>query len=231
MNFYSFPLLLFVGETSGLYIRETYQQQGLESRTPDQASQCSTKTDTVIWHTDPEYAKMDDLVDVPVKATTSCRDRSLLKRQMQPSKNVFNLICKRELDGKRISRKRTVDVMLGTDDTLLTVPTPGGGTIDLWADQSPVQVAADHPAREELSILVVNRSPCPVQVEWLTRLQLFPDRNIRSMPSDELAPRSLAATPRRSWVTEPHSCFLTGIRPTAHLLIAVRLLITALNQC
>lgn len=173
---------------------------------------------------------VDDLpLEVPATlTTTTCRTPSLVKRQRQTLENVFNLICKREIDGKKLTKVRHVDVMVPVGGSAQSVATPGDGRVELHADEYEHNFG-NGDERRELSITVVNRSQCPLYIEWLTRLRLFPRR--RGDPGNELAPRSLDATPRRNWVEGANACEIDDLEPSPHVALAVRLIITAFGYC
>lgn len=232
MDFYSFALLLLlIGETHGLNIRETYQQQGLESRTLDQVTQCSGKTDTAIWHTNPDLKRDDLALEMPTTITTTCRNRSLSKRLGPPNRNVFNAICKRELDGKKMTRVRSIDVRVPVNGDVRSVATPGGGSVELFAEQDLEHVGPPGAPvlRDALRVTVINRSQCPIYIEWLTRLRIFSPRT--GHPGDVLEARSLDPTPRRDWMSSANECEIGGLEPTSQVAIAVRLLVTAFGLC
>lgn len=234
MGFYSFSLLLLLfldGTTHGLYIREASPK--------DQTTQCSasTETETLFWHTDADPTiKNDVALDIPVTITRTCRKRSLVKRQRQPKgKNVFNAICQRELTGRRLTR-RTVDLEIRINDSHETrVPTPDGGEIIVFADQTwqYYNVPEDLDQREELNVMVVNDSRCRVLVEWLTRLRVWPDHGFAMgqefTAGEQLEPRALEPTQPSEWSrAHPNQCDIVGLMPIHHAVsIAVRLIIEA----
>lgn len=239
MGFSSFSLLLllFLGQTYGLYAREAFPK--------DQATQqCSeaTETETLFWRTVPDPAiKNDEAPDIPITVTRSCKDssllhkRSLAKRQRQPKgKNVFNAICQRELTGRRPRQIRTTDLELLINDPRVThVPTPDGGEVVLWVDQERFFV--DFPEsldmRHEMDINIVNRSGCRVLIEWLTRLHIWPGHSTMGA-STSLQNRELEPTQRQNWETmEANECVISGLMPVFDAVnIGVRLIISAFTS-
>lgn len=229
MGFYSFSLLLlFLGRTYGVYLREAAPR--------DQATQCSglPETENLSWHTDPDPAIMNDVAhEIPITVTRTCRDRPLLKKRQgkRKGKNIFNTICQREITGKNFKRQRTVDVRVGIGDGIATtVPTPDGGQIQLWAEQelTPYNDYDDR-EREELQITILNRSACNIWIEWLTSLQLWPEFVYQT--PERLEPRALGATPKYYWIRAPHTCDIESLMPI-HVAtsVGIRLLIEAFGS-
>lgn len=229
MGVYTLSLLLLLlgGEVSGLYAREASPK--------NHATQCSETTETLFWQTARGPSMTSDVDDpgIPVTVTRACRDRSLLKRQWPPKKvNIFNAICQRERTGRRMTRTHTVDVTVPINNERYTrVPTPNGGHILIWADQEDqfFNGEADSQLREELEVIVMNRSPCDVSIEWPHRLREFPPHGFGEGPL--LEPRSLEAVPRYAWRRAPNICDIRGLMPVHDTVaIAVRLLITAFGS-
>lgn len=228
MWFYSFFLwLLLVGETYSLYIREA----SLKHQATTQP--CSETTETLFWHSAPDPAITNDVaLEIPTTVTRACRDHSLVKRQARPpfkGKNIFSAICQRERTGQRMGRTQIVDVHLHINDgRMVRVPTPLGGDIFLRADQDLEHYNyPDTRQRQELEISIINSSPCPVSIEWLTRLRIYPEHDV-GREGELLEPRSLDATPRENWLHEPNECTIFGLMPIQNsIYVAVRLLIQA----
>lgn len=224
--FYSFfLLLLLLCETQSLYIREPSPK--------DQATQCFNTTETLFWRTTPDPAIENDVeVKTPTTVTRRCRDLSLRKRQVDPNrkgKNIFNAICQRERTGRRGIRQNVVDVIVPVNDQQVTeVETPMGGTIDLRATQGyrPQNPYQSLRFRPELVMTITNRSPCPVSVEWITRLRVIPEFPFQT--PQILEGRSIEGTSRDHWEDAPNECEIGGISPVVNTLtVLVRLLIEA----
>lgn len=231
MGFYSFSLLLFLlGETCGLYVREASPR--------DQAAQCSETTETLFWQriTTPDPAITNDVaLEIPTTVTRTCRDRSLLKRQPPPSnsrgRNVFNAVCHREITGQRLTETHTLDLEIDLDGRSTVVLTPDGGRVEISAEQESnyYNLPPDNRQREELQITIINRSTCPVWIEWISRLRIYPEHSFMEGP--RLEPRGLEPTPRHEWETEPNECYLASLMPIQDVLtVAIRLLIVTIGR-
>lgn len=227
MVFYAFFLLLLLsGDTYSLYVRQT---------SPRDQAQCSETTETIFWH-----AVNDAALDIPATVTRTCRDYSLLKRQAPPRKrrkmgksnNIFDAICHRETTGQRLLTTHVVDVQVPINDAAgwTRVVTPRNGTILLWADQATTN-EFPAPPREELDVTVVNSSPWPVSIEWLTRLHYYPEHGMLGQ-GPRLEPRTLEPTPLESnGYQMVQYCYCSGLTPVHEAVsIAVRLLVTAFQN-
>lgn len=243
--YYSFSLLLLLllGEAHGLYVREALPRVQATPSSLHQA-QCVETTENLAWRMEPDPANPNDdvVLEIPITVTRSCRNpeehRALRKRQRQPNgRNVFNSVCQREITGRRMTTTRTVDVYVRINPAeVVSVPTPDGGRVSVWAYQNetfydPSLPPSEWERREELEVTVINRSGCPVWVEWLTRLYVNP--RMRAGPAELVQPRALEPTSRDDWDHDPSACDLTNLMPLqGAIVVGVRLLITAFgNAC
>lgn len=199
-------------------------------------SEC--KRDVAVWHLRPgaediiKAARSNDdstvrtaLLSCPKSQPVTARDPD-----KQPGKNIFNRICQREITGQR-PRAHVVDLTVPIDGNVQSINTPGqSGRVELHADTYSVQDPSDPERRtQEMSFYIVNRSQCPIGIEFSTELRYVSNR--RNDPNNMVANRDIPATPRRNWFQGANNCEIDGIQLIAQTVIAVRLIIEAFGYC
>lgn len=230
MNLFTFFLLSSkLVKTYAIPLLENNQYESLQPRADTILAECSVKTDTAVWYGNQEYEMMAAFsLEEAVPITSQCRESSLLKRQHQLQGNKFNMTCKPEMQSKKTYKVTHVDVMVPVNGQIQSVATPGGGKVEMQADNYEDR---DNSGRttDLLRVTVRNRSQCPIRLEWLTHVRIFSNR--RNDPDNMLAARSLDPTPLREWTTNPNGCELSNLERVAQVAIAVRLIITAFGYC
>ncbi|CAK1363179.1 hypothetical protein CB0940_04710 [Cercospora beticola] len=195
------------------------------------------KRDVAVWHLNSKHTnEAAESRDGSTLRTTllSCLKPQLLSTRAlakNPGKNIFNKICQREITGRSQVRNHVVDVAVPINGNVQSINTPGdSGRVELHADTYTVVDPGDPELqREEMSFYIVNRSQCPIGIEFSTELRYVSNR--RNDPNNMVANRDIPATPRRNWFQGANNCEIDGIQVVTNVAIAVRLIIEAFGYC